>query len=293
MPKPILSEQEREKIFNERIAPAFLANAVSSEHPMAIIFGGQPGSGKSSLIRMIKEIKTDFSVINGDDLRGYHPNMYELLKQDEKNASDLVQPDCNFWIEKLIALAAKNKANIIIEGTMRRPTVPLATAQMLKKEGYQVEAYVVVVPPEISLASIFYRYELQKKMVGYGRFAKPQNHDEAFSGISKTLTEISDSKNISHITQYYRSRSDYDKIYENSLLDGDWKNEDSPEYIFDKFSKKGLTQDELQYAQSLWQKIIELARERKAEISYIESLEEYAEIIDKKLREKPVDFDVR
>ena len=293
MSKFILSEQEREKIFNERIAPSFLANAVSSEQPVAIIFGGQPGSGKSSLIRMIKEIKTDFSVINGDDLRGYHPNMYELLKQDEKNASDLVQADCNFWIEKLIALAAKNKANIIIEGTMRRPAVPLATAQMLKKEGYQVEACVVVIPPEISLASIFYRYEIQKKMVGYGRFAKPQNHDEAFSGINKTLTEISDSKRISHITQYYRSGSDYNKIYENSLIDGDWENENGPEYIFDKFSKKGLTQDELLYAQSLWQKIIELARERNGESGYIESLGEYDEIIDKKLGEKSIDFDVR
>lgn len=293
MSKFILSEQEREKIFNERIAPSFLANAVSNEHPIAIIFGGQPGSGKSSLIRMIKEIKTDFSVINGDDLRGYHPNMYEFLRQDEKNASDLVQPDCNFWIEKLIDLAAKNKANIIIEGTMRRPAVPLVTAQMLKKEGYQVEAYVVVVPPEISLASIFYRYELQKKMVGYGRFVKPQNHGEAFSGINKTLAEIFDSKNISRITQYYRSGSDYDKIYENALINGEWENKDRPRYIFDKFSKKGLTQDELLYAQSLWQKIIELARERNGENNYVESLEGYAEIIDKKLREEPVDFDVR
>ena len=48
--KCILSDEENQRIFETEIKPALFSGKVGVEKPSAIILGGQPGSGKSSLI---------------------------------------------------------------------------------------------------------------------------------------------------------------------------------------------------------------------------------------------------
>ncbi|WP_223948132.1 zeta toxin family protein, partial [Aeromonas caviae] len=51
-----LSETEHQAIFEKRIKPTLFLDVLpsSSERPIAIIFGGQPGAGKSSALATAK-----------------------------------------------------------------------------------------------------------------------------------------------------------------------------------------------------------------------------------------------
>jgi len=45
-----LSAVEHRRIFESEIKPAYLGDAISATEPIAIIFGGQPGAGKSAAL---------------------------------------------------------------------------------------------------------------------------------------------------------------------------------------------------------------------------------------------------
>ena len=61
--------------------------------------------------------------------------------------------------ERLIEEAIKRKCNIIIEGTMRNPDVPLKTAQKFKDAGFRVEAYIIAAPKEFTQLGLYNRYQ--------------------------------------------------------------------------------------------------------------------------------------
>lgn len=275
----LLSEKDLQSIFLERIVPAFAGKIKQQEHPAAIIFGGQPGSGKSALISEIVKQNHEYCVINGDDLRGFHPQMYDLLKTDEENASDLVQPDCNFWIENLISYISERGGNMIIEGTMRRSEVPLNTARLLKDKGYSVEANIIACHPFVSFASIYYRYEAQKKILLNARFTRAQSHDISFLNIPKTLSDIYLSKEIPSLKIFSRKNSDFNLSYENKLVNGKWAENKNPAESFNELTIRSLSSDEDKYLLEIWNKTIKLVTERKAENSYLKFLKDNLEMI--------------
>jgi len=46
----LLSEEKHEKIFQNKILPEIFSDVQSRPNPVVIIFGGQPGSGKSAAV---------------------------------------------------------------------------------------------------------------------------------------------------------------------------------------------------------------------------------------------------
>lgn len=98
-----------------------------SELPIAILLGGQPAAGKSSLTEAAKANHPgkNFLVINGDNYREFHPNHYKLIKSNIANYSKETQIFSNVFTEGFINEAIRNKYNVIIEGTMRNPETPL------------------------------------------------------------------------------------------------------------------------------------------------------------------------
>ncbi|MVM42099.1 hypothetical protein GO730_37900 [Spirosoma sp. HMF3257] len=117
---------------------------------MGVILGGQPAAGKSLLIGCIQDDRPDlpFVVINGDEFRAFHPRFNELNRSGELKAANATQPFANYIGQTLLTEAIKNRYNIIIEGTMRNPDVPAATAHRFRQHGYSPEAHILGVPFE-------------------------------------------------------------------------------------------------------------------------------------------------
>lgn len=77
-----LSKAEHEKIY-ELIKKMVFYNVHPVNKPTAVIVGGQPGSGKGSLIGYSKSKFNDDNVviITTDDYKPFHPNASEIAKK--------------------------------------------------------------------------------------------------------------------------------------------------------------------------------------------------------------------
>lgn len=274
MPSHLLTTEEREGVLLEKIFPYADERLRPRENPKSIILGGQPGAGKSNFIKILKDNYPGIIAINGDDFRKYHPYFEKLMEKDSENATNLTQDDCNYWVEKLIEYVSDRKGDIIIEGTMRRPEVVLNTARLLKGKNYDVETIAITAPPELSFASMFYRFEVQKSQGGTGRFVKPEGHEAAFSGVGPSLSKIFESSDVDRISLYSRRGPEYSKEYENKREGGNWINPENPREIFSKLVSQELSGSELKYIIGLYDQMLEMAESREAEKEYINFLKE-------------------
>lgn len=71
------------------------------ETPIGYILGGQPGSGKTTLQKIIKEKNANIIVIDGDTFRAYHPRYDEIVRHEDDYVP-FTQEFCNKMVETLM-----------------------------------------------------------------------------------------------------------------------------------------------------------------------------------------------
>ena len=168
-----------------------------ASQPRLIIVGGQPGCGKSGAVLVAShELRAasagaGAAVINGDELRARHPHYKRLVQEDRATAADKTGADVGAWVERGIRDAAAGGFNTVIETTMRQPAVVLATAQVFKDAGHQVELRVLIVDPEISQLAIYQRFAgALTTRSALPRFTLPRYHEEALAKMPQTLQDV-------------------------------------------------------------------------------------------------------
>ena len=220
-----LSEAEHQALFEQVIAPQIFAAAKPAIQPIAIIFGGQPGAGKSAALSFAErelEFRGGCAKIIGDELRDFHPEFGRLMGMDDKTAAFYTDRDAGQWIEKAIGYSKHLRVNILIEGTMRDVRKVAQTMESLRETGYQIDARALAVNGLLSMQGILQRYENQKADRGIGRMTTPEAHMAAYVGMPITLEHIEQQKIADRITLYRRGAI---PIYSNRLEEGVWVNE--------------------------------------------------------------------
>lgn len=174
--KFLLSEEQHEAIFQNEIKPYLFSNLFKSEKPTLVIFGGQPGSGKSAAVEQAeKEFKIRGGSVSilGDDLRAFHPEYEHLLAVDDKTAAFYTGQDSGKWVEKAIDYAKQLRCHVVIEGTMRSPQTVERTINAFRRAGYWIDARILAVNKRLSWQGILQRYEHQRAYRGSGRKVDP------------------------------------------------------------------------------------------------------------------------
>jgi hypothetical protein len=164
-----LSESDHQRIFERRINPHVFKGATASRRPVAVIFGGQPGAGKSAAVQFaVSELREQSGAAKlvGDDLRPYQLRYAALLRRDDTTAAFYTDRDTARWIEKSIAYASDNRYSIVVEGTMRDPNKVAATPRDFRGAGFAVDARGLAVNPRLSELGILERYEHQRAVRG-------------------------------------------------------------------------------------------------------------------------------
>ena len=188
-----ITNEKSEEIFNDILFDFTFAKTAQTK-PLGIILGGQPGSGKSFLVKEVEdEFQKDLIFISTDDLRLYHP-AYAALQQNPEtlqNATNLVNPYASAWTEKLIKYCIENKYNIIIDSTMGGNIQAVYdTIDLLQGNQYDFHLRLMAVPALVSKLSVFLRYESQLKEKGFARWTRMEDHDDRFEKIPKVLEQI-------------------------------------------------------------------------------------------------------
>lgn len=190
----------------------------SCNNPKAVVLGGQPGAGKSTLIDIAKEefLDNNVVIINGDEFRRVHPESKKILKECEEEYAFYTDADVRVWTSDLFKKAIKDKYNIIFEGTMRTDTI-CNTLKELKDNDFLVEIKVLSVNGIDSIISTMERYENQKSFEGHGRVTPSESHKNAYYGMLDTLEAIEKQKCFDNLEILTR---DGDIVYSNDLING-------------------------------------------------------------------------
>jgi hypothetical protein len=255
-----LSEVENQRIFDAAIKLQLFAGIQAAERPVAVIFGGQPGSGKSAALDLATADlagRGGAVQIIGDDLRVYHPDNDRLMAEDDKIAAFYTGPDSGRWVEKAIAYAKEQRFNVIIEGTMRDSNVVAATMNVFRSAGYEIDARALAVNFQLSEQGIYQRYESQKASRGEGRMTTSEAHQAAYDGLPITLARIEAEKLADRLTIYRRGAV---PIYENELRDGQWLHEPQAAAIVEAERTRPMTPAEAEAYREGFDKLAALIR---------------------------------
>lgn len=204
----LLSPEENEAIFTERLLPAVFGRTRGVEEPSANFFGAQPGAGKSVLQRELittlrrQTGKESVAAIIGDEFRPYHPLYNDFLEQNDELAAFYTDRDSATWVEKSIAYTLEVRPHVVLEGTLRNPAITLETAADYHRHGFSTELHLVAVHEFISRTRIFGRYLDQIQRNGHGRYTLPEAHDRAYRVLPGSLRTIATAGIMDRITLY-------------------------------------------------------------------------------------------
>lgn len=263
-----LEEKKHEQIYR-KIENDLFQGTLPASHPRAVIMGGQPGSGKSKLLEASKELFPDRNVvvINGDDLREYHPRADKIFKLDDKRFAERTDPDSRVWTKRVFDRAIETKRNIIFESTMREAGPISETMKRLRDLGYHSTAKVVATHKRMSTTGIYMRYEKQKFDKGYGRFTQQASHDAGYEGMLKTVEHIEKNMLVDRLEFYNRAG----KLLSGNDLEGDrWEKTAIAVEVIETERQREPTEEEIEDLRSDWRRINDLMEERKAPLRELE-----------------------
>ena len=288
-----LSSEEHTKIFNTRIKSSVFKNVPSTQSPRAIIFGGQPGAGKTALAKhsVEKLIPSGKPVlIDGDVMRTFHPEHDKLSSENDKTASALIHHDASLWIEDALAYACTLKCNIAIERTMHSPEKLLKIVHSLREAGYSIEVWALAVPEKLSWQSVLYRYEDQKTTDNFARMVPHEIHQAAYHGMLETIEKVENQKLVDKICVY--KRGGY-VLYENTLSQEKWEKPPMAREIIEEERNRPWREEEHRAYTEIFDKIYEMITrfERKASLEDIEGIQGLRAIAYQELNEKIDHFD--
>jgi UDP-N-acetylglucosamine kinase len=192
------SAEEYQKAYNA-IYTSITMCAHKQDGKCAYVLGGQPGSGKSTFYSG-NESLDGYIAINGDQYRRYHPRYLDIIKYDLDNYANRTQPFVNRVVEQLINDLSAKGYNIIIEGTLRNPEVPIKTCDLLKSKGYDPKLVIVACDAEQSWRSTIYRAQLMQEIGEKPRLVPIDKYNAIVNNLPESLEIIANRKCFSSIS---------------------------------------------------------------------------------------------
>ncbi|KPN72643.1 zeta toxin family protein [Neisseria sp. 83E34] len=176
-----------------------------SSFPKGFVLGGQPGAGKSNLVRKINaELGGNLLVVNGDEFRRYHPDFEEIQEKYGKDAPKHTSVFSGTMTEKAIAKALAERYNISVEGTFRTTEVPLGTLDQMRTHGYETAVYIQTTPAEVSWQSTLDRYRQMEALGEMPRYTDKAHHDLVVELLPKNADAVFVSGKADHFRVYNR-----------------------------------------------------------------------------------------
>ena len=187
-----LTEEEFYNFYNDAKKLLFTNCTPSiNRPPIAILTGGQPGSGKSRLViksrKDFQKIKANPVILDGDTYRGLYPNAKKIANEQPDKYSDITDKATGEVMRLLIIDSIQGGYDFIREGTLNSAAI---LDQLLSSpKNYKVIIRLLATCREESILSCFERYILMKEKTGVGRFVTIQSHDKRYYQFPKSAKE--------------------------------------------------------------------------------------------------------
>lgn len=207
-------ERELEQFYN-----SYKSGKQPVERPTAHLLGGQAGSGKSTLHKLLVKQDPNTIIIDGDRFRERHPYFKEIQQKYGREAANYTQPFSNKITEALIERFSNEKYNLIIEGTCRTINVPLKTCEQLKSKGYTVNLAIMCTNKEVAWQSTIDRYNAMEARGLLPRAVPRDKYDEMVSALPDNISQIYNKRKFDDILLFNRNRECLYRFKEQSGCD--------------------------------------------------------------------------
>ncbi|NTI26865.1 hypothetical protein G6M87_32445 (plasmid) [Rhizobium rhizogenes] len=255
-----LSLTQRQEIFEAEIIPAIGAHGPPVEKPTFAVVSGQPGAGKSTMIRQLGSKfggQTTQQII-ADDLNAYIPgNNAALLKGshalEQKNSSAVTE-----WYHQLFDRSIEKKYNIILESCYSpRQYVSLLNAAC--SNGYKTELYIIATDRITSFTSIHDRFEkaLKNGFLASTVLPDADAHNHYYSIWPRVAFEVENNKLFDRIAIVRRNGK---TVFENAQVaenDGEsnWKQGPAALRALMNVRNQPLDNNQQQWVRSVWDRL--------------------------------------
>jgi predicted ABC-type ATPase len=193
-----LGKEELERLLREKIIPrSGLDELAFHERPRAIVLAGQPGAGKSSLVRAAeREFGDDILVIDPDNLRDRLPGVQKLQEADPFGWPKETNTDAFKLANGLRDEGIKRHVNLVIDGSMSDAGNSIRTIEALQKKGYEVEVRAISTHWLESELGIDQRFAGQVDKNGVARDVDMGFHNRVYNELPSNMEKVAEARGV-------------------------------------------------------------------------------------------------
>ncbi|MFI7178989.1 zeta toxin family protein [Streptomyces spororaveus] len=180
-----LSATEHRWIFDELIAPSYLNGIIPRDDPRAVYVLAQPGAGKLLAARMVRRaMRPGTTHLVGDDFKASHPDYFQLLRDDPRNAGAAIRADYRAWFAEAEAYVRARRGDALIEAAPGSVEEFLASALPFAADSYPIELVILAVREADSRLATALRYARALQIGGSPRFTSRAGHTTCFHALT-------------------------------------------------------------------------------------------------------------
>jgi len=193
------------------------------EHPRLLLFGGQPGAGKSTLQRLVLPVLPEGTVsYDGDDLLRLAPDYEWAMGADDAAASLSLVRQVGGLHGLAMEYVRAGRVDAVCSHPLGRADWAASWVGGFRDAGYRVEVAFVATHASNSRHALADRHARARAHQGFGRVMPAIHHDRFYLGVPNTVEFLETHRLVDSL--YVLSR-DGEVLYANHLRDGDWRTE--------------------------------------------------------------------
>ncbi len=216
-----LTDAEQDALFD--LALRDRLTGTPRERPRLLLLGGQPGSGKSTLQRLLLPVLPPGTVsYDGDDLLRLSPDYEWAMTADDRAASTSVSAQVGGVHDRAMEHVRRGRHDVVCSHPLGRAGWAARWVLGFREAGYRVEVAFVATHASNSRISVFDRHERATRDQGFGRWLPELHHDRFYLGVPNTV-EFLETHHLAD-SVYVLSREG-EVLYANHRREGGWRSE--------------------------------------------------------------------
>lgn len=191
-----LDNDAREEILRDEILPLLFPEAPAGEAPTFVLVAGQPGAGRSRAAATLARDRRDLAVLNGEELRAFHP----AFTDSRAGAAGAISQAVAGWVSGAIRYAREHGRSLAVEGAFANESAAAGTARRFADAGFQTRLVVVGVRRAQSLLSVTSRCLREIHAGVPAGFTSRDAHDEGLAATRRLTTSAENSGWVDRLT---------------------------------------------------------------------------------------------